>query len=214
MNLSDELHKLLYQPSREKFQDYCLRFDRLIRALRQVGDKIDADGAMILFLQSMPPEHGSIVSALHTIADTELKMELVRVKIEEYEQSKIREKPQVRKVAGMAFTAQKDYSQFPCFNCGLFGHKRAACFRPGGGAHRIVSSANGLDSGRQSHRVEPLWRPISEFRLVPASPERLQPLLLIGLFWCPFRWPRRPKSRPLAEPSIAAAVEAQGGEEE
>jgi len=69
----------------------------------------------------------------------------------------------------------------------------------------IVSSANGLDSGRQSHRVEPLWQPISdklEFRLVPASPERLQPLLLIGLFWCPTRWPRRPESRPLAEPSI------------
>ena len=24
-------------------------------------------------------------------------------------------------------------------------------------------------------------------------------LLLIGLFWCPTRWPRRPESRPLAE---------------
>jgi len=69
----------------------------------------------------------------------------------------------------------------------------------------IVSSAKGLDSGRRSYRVEPLRRPISdklEFRLVPTSPERLQPLLLIFLFWCPARWPRRPESRPLAEPSI------------
>ena len=67
----------------------------------------------------------------------------------------------------------------------------------------IVSSAKGLDSGRRSRRVERLRRPISvrlEFRLVPASPERLQPLLLIGLFWCPARWPHRPESRPLAEP--------------
>ena len=73
----------------------------------------------------------------------------------------------------------------------------------------IVSSAKGLDSGRRSHRVERLRRPISvrlEFRLVPASPERLQPLLLIGLFWCPTRWPRRPESRPLAEPSICLGV--------
>ena len=69
----------------------------------------------------------------------------------------------------------------------------------------MVSSAEGLVSGRRSHRVAPLRRPISdklEFRLVPASPERLQPLLLIGLIWSPTRWPRRPKSRPLAEPSI------------
>ena len=67
------------------------------------------------------------------------------------------------------------------------------------------AKAKGLDSGRRSHRVEPLWRPISvklEFRLVPASPERLQPLLLIGLFWCPARWLRRPESIPLADPSV------------
>jgi len=37
---------------------------------------------------------------------------------------------------------------------------------------------------------------------VPASPERLQALPLIGLFWCPTRWLRRPESRPLAELTI------------
>jgi len=41
---------------------------------------------------------------------------------------------------------------------------------------------------------------------VPASTERSQPQFLIGLFWCPTRWPRRPESRPLAEQSTAGNV--------
>ena len=71
----------------------------------------------------------------------------------------------------------------------------------------IVSSAKGLCSSRWGHRVEPLWQPISdklEIQHHHASPERSQPLLLIGLFWCPTRWTRRPESTPLAEPSICA----------
>ena len=51
----------------------------------------------------------------------------------------------------------------------------------------------------------PSWASVAAYQRqtwVPASPKRSQPLLLIGLFWYPTRWPRRPESRPLAEPSI------------
>jgi len=81
--------------------------------------------------------------------------------------------------------------------------------RPFGHQYGIVSSAKGLDSGRRSHRVEPLWRPISdklEFRYRP----NVRLLSLIGLFWCPTRWPRWPESRPFAELTITGIHQSGG----
>lgn len=152
MNLSRDLHALSYKPKRESFPEFCLRFDKLIRSLRQAGESMDEEGAIIRFLLSMPEEYESVISALQTLVSKDLTMEFVRVRIEEYDTSKKRTTslglmPKSHQL-GAAFVGQvfkrSDFS-YTCNNCGIKGHRRIQCWKPGGGAYR--SRGRGRASG-------------------------------------------------------------------
>jgi len=65
-NLAKELHSRRYNPRNTTFHDFCLRFDRLIRQLKQAGDKTNEQD-LIRFLLSMPDEYEPVVSPLQLI---------------------------------------------------------------------------------------------------------------------------------------------------
>jgi transposase InsO family protein len=143
MTLSRDLQSLTYKPRKETFQEFGLRFDKLIRSLRQAGEAMDEEGAVIRFLLAMPTEYESVISALQTLVSKDLTMEFVRVRIEEYETSKKRTTNQTPKihapVVGTAFMGHVPSNSdvpFSCNNCGLRGHRKIHCWRAGGGAYR------------------------------------------------------------------------------
>ena len=88
VTLTNKLQRLFYRPSQETFEEYFLNFDRVVRELRQAGEKTDDEGAVIQFLLLMPTELDTIVYALKARGEEKLKMELVRQEIEEFEMAR------------------------------------------------------------------------------------------------------------------------------
>ena len=55
MTLTKEWYQLRYRPRQENLQAYCLKFDRIVRELKQAGRTIHDEDIVIQFLLSMPP---------------------------------------------------------------------------------------------------------------------------------------------------------------
>ncbi|KAG8235828.1 hypothetical protein J437_LFUL016089 [Ladona fulva] len=85
MTLSRKLNLLKYRPNEETLNEFCLKFDRLARELKQAGDKTDDEGFIMQFLWTLPQEYEGVVSALQTLATDNLTMEFVKIRLEEFE---------------------------------------------------------------------------------------------------------------------------------
>lgn len=158
MTLSRELHALTYRPKVQDFQEFCLNFDRVIRELKQAGDQMDNEGAVIKFLLCMPQDYESVISALQTLISSNLSMDFVRVRIEEFEVSRKmkRQDSSAPRSTSAVFLGKRKHEDFPfeCNNCGRVGHRKAQCTRVGGGAFR--SDQRGR--GRGNHQPNPRGR--------------------------------------------------------
>lgn len=91
INLVKKLQLCIYNPFQERFEDFCVKFDRIIRDFRQAGESCDDESVVIQFLLSMPTEYDSVVTALRTVATSKLTLEGVRQHIEEFEDDKKKE---------------------------------------------------------------------------------------------------------------------------
>lgn len=168
MILNKKLHTLKYRPSIEAFSEYCLKFDKLVRELKTTGEQMDEEGIVIKFLLTMPEELEGVVSGLQTLGAGNLSLEFVRQRIEEEETArrerrgnKTRQDFQPVAFSGarcgartdarpgssrlLGPTNQKVNYPYKCHNCGIVGHKRYECWKPGGGMH-----GRGSASGRGS----------------------------------------------------------------
>jgi hypothetical protein len=88
INLVKKLQLCIYNPFQESFEGFCVKFDRIIRDLRQAGESRDDESVVIQFLLSMPAEYESVVTALRTVATSKLTLECVRQRIEVFEDDK------------------------------------------------------------------------------------------------------------------------------
>lgn len=149
MVLNKKLHTMKYKPSAETFNEYCLRFDRLVRELKTAGELglHDEEGVVIRFLLTMPEEMEGVVSGLQTLGADKLSLEFVRQRIEEEENSRKerrgnRSRHDFQPVAfsgarwpvgqgtrpgnskGLRDSTQKNKFPYKCHNCGITGHKK------------------------------------------------------------------------------------------
>jgi transposase InsO family protein len=156
INLVKKLQLCIYNPFQERFEDFCVKFDRIIRDLRQAGESRDDESVVIQFLLSMPVEYESVVTALRTVATSKLTLECVRQHIEEFENDRTTKKKKNNAILTTAFTGyqqglgnynSRGYStRLGCYNCGMTNHKVAECFKPGGGAQRGGANSRGSKS--------------------------------------------------------------------
>ena len=164
--LLKQFHSLKYKPKEETFVSFCLKFDRFIRELRETGEKMNETSNALQFTFALPSEYSMIVNNLQMLETSNLTMNLVRVKVEEFELTRSENKKNSevggysKMVTTAAFSARggrgsyryAPYFKHDCNNCGFRGHRKFECWKPGGGAYRgrggsgrgVMSSGRGL----------------------------------------------------------------------
>lgn len=154
VNLIDKFYGLRFDISTlETFEDFCLRFDVVLRELRQAGDPIDELGAVVQFFRSLPSEYESVMAALQSQDPATLTMESIRLRVEEFDATRRRtrseestrggskrQKTESHDTPSTAFSGHhgslRDKSNAHCHNCNGIGHYRKECWSEGGGAYR------------------------------------------------------------------------------
>lgn len=173
MLLSHQFKTMSYSPPEQKFLDFCLKFDGMLRDLRRLGDPIDDTSAIVDFLWKMPPSYETITTNIRNNPQNFSSMSSVRLAIEEFELARYRgsrgststsKGSKSGTMSSVAFGARSSpyqrrggHHQAPsdrlCNNCGGRNHIKAECWCPGGGAFRGNSSSfrGRGQSGRGGH---------------------------------------------------------------
>ena len=81
--LSREYHGLKYKPGDVSFGDFCLKFDRIVRELRNMGSAMEDLDVFLEFMWTLPSEYGSLVTALQTVEESHLPISCVRRRVED-----------------------------------------------------------------------------------------------------------------------------------
>lgn len=144
--LSKEYYGLRYKPSEATFAEYCLKYDKVVRGLRNAGSVLSEEDVAFHFLWSLPSEYEAQTSAIAT-NPSNVNLQFIRSWIEEYE---LRTGANKRKKGGSSSTTsfnalsvsgrgrgrEATHPYKGCHNCGKQGHKIASCYKRGGGAYR------------------------------------------------------------------------------
>lgn len=138
-----------YNPGNETLANHFLKFDKLIRELKQTGATLEETDVVCHLFLTMPPEMDTVVTALETLSKEDLTIAFVKNRLMDEETKKRgqgknvhnEEAPSTAFAAGKKNTAwqrlgdkhagKSKYSgtNFPyrCHGCGKIGHKRADC---------------------------------------------------------------------------------------
>lgn len=112
-------------------QEHFLRFDRLVRDYRGTGAAMEELDVVCHLLLTLGPSFSTVVTALETMPEQNLKMEFVKCRLldEEIKQKGIDVEPCTSKSDQAAFwgTKQVKKKSFKCFGCKQEGHKLSDC---------------------------------------------------------------------------------------
>jgi hypothetical protein len=108
MMLSRQYETIRYKVKEETFQQYCLKFDRVVRDLNGTGANMDEMAVVMKFLWSLPSDYENVVQAIETVELSRLDMAFVRGRIEEYEMLRSKSGPSSSK-SNVAFSARGMY---------------------------------------------------------------------------------------------------------
>ena len=164
---SREYRSLKYKPAEEDFSQYCLRFDRVVRNLRNAGSSLSETDVAYDFLWSLPREYEVLTSAIEANPDN-VSLSYIRNRIDEWEIRTNRRrgggssssKPVLNSslnsvhVSGRKGRGSNRTTPFGgnCSNCGRAGHKVFQCWRPGGGAASRGGHHQNQSRGQQQHQ--------------------------------------------------------------
>lgn len=124
----------------EAMGNYFLKFGKLIRELRSTGAKLEDTDVVCHLLLTMPTEYDVMVTAIETLSTDKLTLGFVKNRLLDEEakrngsvkgtQNKSRSSVALvtkTKRGKVGENKKSESNQFPfkCYNCGLFGHKRA-----------------------------------------------------------------------------------------
>lgn len=119
--LLKELTSLKYNCD-SNIHDHFAKCDRLFRELKNLGSNFDESDISCFLLLSMPKEFESVVTAIRTLSEDDLKMEFVKSRLLEFNSNKISSN---RNIVPSSFSASN--KQLQCFKCGKLGHLKNVC---------------------------------------------------------------------------------------
>lgn len=115
-------------------QDHFLVFDRIVRDYKATGAALEDIDIVCHLLLTLGPEYATVVTALETMPEENLKLEFVRCRLldEEIKRKSAGGDSSVSKVDDAAFAGSSSKRQYPkkkwkCFGCHKEGHKISEC---------------------------------------------------------------------------------------
>lgn len=127
---------------------HFLKFDKLIRELRQTGATVEKDDTICHLLLTMPPEFDAVVTAIETLSSKELTIEFVKNRLLDEEtkrkgfggRAKGNEQCSSTAFSSASFSstagrgrkfpgnfANRTGFKFECYACHKIGHRRSEC---------------------------------------------------------------------------------------
>lgn len=111
----------------DEMNQYLLKFDKIIRQLKESGAHVEESDIICYLLLSLPKSYDAVVAALETMDQTKLTVEFVKARLLDEHNKRQNHSTSGSRQQSTAFYTQKQGFSFKCHNCGKPGHKRSNC---------------------------------------------------------------------------------------
>lgn len=133
----------------EKLEDHFLKFDTIIRELKDLGSNIDEGDRVCHLLLSLPSKFDTVVTALETVSDVKIDFVKARLLDEEIKLNSRNENGGQENEVSFKATTSKG-----CFICGDRNHFKSQCPKRNMGSNNMRGNYRGNYRGRFRGRVQ------------------------------------------------------------
>lgn len=147
VHLKKELSNMKFD-GKSSMSNFILKFESLIRRIRDSGCEIDENEKITSFLTTLPRNYENFCTSLDLlISQKSLKFDFVRTRILDEELKKKSSVPSSVNVKQESNVSAFSTFKYQCYNCGKMGHKRSEC---------RVKKKTWNSSGNYNHSSKPV----------------------------------------------------------